>query len=135
MKCPFCDHTESYVVDTRPNDEHQFIRRRRVCEACNKRFTTFEKVQLRKLMILKRSGVKKLFERQKIEKAITTALHKRNKTDNQVNELINRVILEIENYNLREISTRKIGDIIMRELADFDEVAYDFAMFVSKLKK
>jgi transcriptional repressor NrdR len=100
-------------------------------------------------MILKRSGVKKLFERQKIEKAITTALHKRNKTDNQVNELINRVILEIENSNLREISTRKIGDIIMRELADFDEVAYirfasvykdfnkasDFAVFAGKLKK
>jgi transcriptional repressor NrdR len=149
MKCPFCDHCDSYVVDSRANEEHKIIRRRRVCEACNKRFTTFEKVQFRELMVIKRSGVKKLFERQKIEKAITTALHKRNITDKQINELVSRIILEIENSNLHEISTRKIGDIIMKELAEIDQVAYirfasvykdfstahDFATFISKLKK
>ena len=149
MKCPFCDHCDSYVVDSRANEEHKIIRRRRVCEACNKRFTTFEKVQFRELMVIKRSGVKKLFERQKIEKAITTALHKRNITDKQINELVDRIVLEIENSNLREISTRKIGDIIMKELAAVDQVAYirfasvykdfstahDFATFISKLKK
>jgi transcriptional repressor NrdR len=149
MKCPFCEHPDSYVVDSRANEEHKIIRRRRVCEACNKRFTTFEKIQFRELTVIKRSGVKKLFERQKIEKAITTALHKRNITDKQINELVSRIVLEIENSNLREISTRKIGDIIMKELAEIDQVAYirfasvykdfstahDFSVFAGKLKK
>lgn len=149
MKCPFCEHSDSYVIDSRNNEDRKIIRRRRECEACNKRFTTFEKIQFRELTVIKRSGVKKLFERQKIEKAITTALHKRNITDKQINELVSRIVLEIENSNLREISTRKIGDIIMKELAAVDQVAYirfasvykdfstahDFATFISKLKK
>ena len=149
MKCPFCEHPDSYVIDSRNNEDRKIIRRRRECEACNKRFTTFEKIQFRELTVIKRSGVKKLFERQKIEKAITTALHKRNITDKQINELVSRIVLEIENSNLREISTRKIGDIIMNELAAIDQVAYirfasvykdfstahDFAVFIGKLKK
>ena len=149
MKCPFCGHHDSYVVDTRSNDDGKIIRRRRVCKACNKRVTTFEKMQLRELIVIKRSGTRKLFERQKIEKAITTALHKRNITDKQINELVSQIVSEIENINLRAISTRKIGDIIMRELAKFDEVAYirfasvykefssidDFAVFIGKLKR
>lgn len=149
MKCPFCDHTESYVMDTRSNDERQIVRRRRVCEACKKRFTTFEKIQFRELMVIKRSGAKKPFDRQKIEKAVTTALHKRNITDKQINEFVDQIVLEIENNNLREISTRKIGDIIMKELAAIDEVAYirfasvykdfssahDFASFLKKIPK
>ena len=124
MQCPFCKHLNSYVVDSKSNDDGKIVRRRRACEACNKRFNTFEKIQVRHLVVIKRSGKKEPYERQKIEKAIIIALHKRNKTDKQINELVSQIVSEIESGNYQEISSRKIGDIIMKELAEFDEVAY-----------
>jgi transcriptional repressor NrdR len=148
MKCPFCSAADTIVKDSRTTQDGFVTRRRRNCPACGRKFTTFERIELRKLLVVKRSGVKKLFDRNKVQKSIATAVRKRNISEDTINEITGRIALELESQNTHEISTRKIGELIMQELAKIDHVAYvrfasvykdfssaqDFAKFVSKIK-
>ena len=148
MKCPFCEATNTSVKDSRDTDESRVIRRRRHCNECNGRFTTFERIQLRELVVVKRTGAKRPFDRTKILKAISTALRKRNVTDDDIEKLTDNIVLELESSATREIKSRTIGKLIMQELAKIDPVAYirfasvykdfsdaqDFAKFISKIK-
>ena len=148
MKCPFCEATNTSVKDSRDTDESRVIRRRRHCNQCNGRFTTFERIQVRELVVLKKTGAKRPFDRTKILKAIATALRKRNFTDDDIEKLTDNIVLELESSATREIKSRTIGKLIMQELAKIDPVAYirfasvykdfsdaqDFAKFISKIK-
>lgn len=149
MQCPFCSTEDTNVKDSRTTDEGKVVRRRRQCEKCGGRFTTFERLQIRELAIVKRSGSKRPFDRNKVRKSIATAMRKRNFDDKQIEEITDRIVLEIESSSSREIPSRKIGNLIMQELAKIDEVAYirfasvykdfanaqDFAKFISKIKE
>src|ERR1044071_6831437 len=148
MNCPFCHKAGTYVKDSRETENGVVIRRRRYCSNCRGRFTTFERIQLRELFVIKRTGVKKPFNRDKVQNSITTAVRKRNISSDKINEITNQIVLELESSNNREVPTRKIGEMIMQELAKIDHVAYirfasvyrdftspgDFAKFVSKIK-
>lgn len=148
MRCPFCLQPDTFVKDSREADHGSIIRRRRYCKVCSGRFTTFERIQLRALLVVKRSGTTKAFDRDKIHKSISTAVRKRHISEDVINQTINKIVSEIENNNSREMSTRKIGELIMQELAKIDLVAYirfasvykefssaqDFAKFINKIK-
>lgn len=149
MKCPFCHTTQTVVKDSRETDEGKVIRRRRSCLNCKGRFTTFERLQLRELIIIKRSGVKRPFDRAKIVKSIATAVRKRNFTQEEIEKIANRITLEIESSSSKEVQSHMIGKLIMQELAKIDPVAYirfasvykdfstaqDFAKFIGKIKE
>lgn len=149
MKCPFCQADDTKVQDSRETEEGKITRRRRQCSKCMGRFTTFEKIQLRQLMVIKRSGLKRPFDQSKISKSIATALRKRNHNENKVEELTKKITLELETSNLKEVPSRTIGKMIMQELAKIDHVAYirfasvykdftnaqDFARFISQIKE
>lgn len=148
MRCPYCQSTDTSVKDSRDTDEGRVIRRRRLCSSCHGRFTTFERIQIRELVVVKRTGVRRPFDRSKILKSIATALRKRNITDEQVEKLADKIVLELESSSKKEINSRMIGKLIMQELAKIDPVAYirfasvykdfstaqDFAKFISKIK-
>lgn len=148
MKCPFCEAKNTSVKDSRETDESRVIRRRRHCSKCNGRFTTFERIQFRELVVIKRTGSKRPFDRTKILKSIATALRKRNFTDEDIEKLSDRIVLELESSTTKEIKSKAIGKLIMQELAKIDPVAYirfasvykdfsnaqDFAKFISKIK-
>lgn len=148
MKCPFCEAKNTSVKDSRETDESRVIRRRRHCGKCNGRFTTFERIQFRELVVIKRTGAKRPFDRTKILKSIATALRKRNFTDEDIEKLSDRIVLELESSTTKEIKSKAIGKLIMQELAKIDPVAYirfasvykdfsnaqDFAKFISKIK-
>ncbi len=148
MKCPFCQSENVSVKDSRDTHEGKVVRRRRQCSNCNGRFTTFERIQIRELTVIKRTGVKRPFDRSKILKAIATALRKRNVTDEEVEKLTNEIVVELESSSSKEINSRAIGKLIMQKLAKIDPVAYirfasvykdfataqDFAKFISKIK-
>ncbi len=148
MKCPFCESKNTSVKDSRETDESRVIRRRRHCSNCNGRFTTFERIQFRELVVIKRTGAKRPFDRTKILKSIATALRKRNFTNEDIEKLSDRIVLELESSTTKEIKSRAIGKLIMQELAKIDPVAYirfasvykdfsnaqDFAKFISKIK-
>lgn len=149
MKCPFCAAENTSVKDSRESDEGKVVRRRRCCDSCKGKFTTFEKTQIRELIVIKRTGAKKPFDRHKIHNSIVTALRKRNFSIDQIEEISNKVIVELQNGDEKEISTRKIGNLIMQELAKIDLVAYirfasvykdfssiqDFVKFINNIKK
>ena len=136
------------VKDSRETDESRVTRRRRYCNNWNGRFTTFERIQFRELIVIKRTGSKRPFDRSKILKSITTALRKRNFTDENIEKLADRISLELESSTTKEIKSTTIGKLIMQELAKIDPVAYirfasvykdftnaqDFAKFISKIK-
>ena len=148
MQCPFCKSVDISVKDSRNTDENRVIRRRRYCGNCSGRFTTFERIQTRELVVVKRTGSKRPFDRTKIVKSIATALRKRNFTDQQVDKFTDKIVVELESSSSREINSRMIGKLIMQELAKIDQVAYirfasvykdfataqDFAKFISKIK-
>lgn len=148
MKCPFCQSADISVKDSRDTDENRIIRRRRYCGNCGGRFTTFERIQIRELVVIKRTGSKRPFDRTKIFKSIETALRKRNFTDQQVDKFTDKIVVELESSSSREINSRMIGKLIMQELAKIDQVAYirfasvykdfatvqDFAKFIGKIK-
>ena len=148
MKCPFCNKENNSVKDSRLTEENKTIRRRRQCTDCKGRFTTFERVQLRELIVVKKTGAKKPLDRNKIDKSISMALRKRNVSDDKIQQLTSRIVFELENTYSREVHSRKIGELIMRELSTIDPVAYirfasvykdfstahDFAKFVSRIK-
>ena len=124
MKCPFCGHLDSQVKDSRPSDDGAAIRRRRSCPNCQGRFTTFERVQLRELMILKRNGRRTPFDRDKLERALGIALRKRPVQPEQIEQLVSRIVRQLETLGETEIPSSTVGDFIMKALKGVDEVAY-----------
>ncbi len=124
MRCPYCGSPDSQVKDSRPTDDNTSIRRRRVCPDCGGRFTTFERVQLRELTVLKRSGKRIPFEREKLERSIAIALRKREVDADRVERMINGVVRQLENMGEGEITTQQIGELAMEGLKGLDPIAY-----------
>ena len=124
MKCPFCGHADTQVKDSRPSDDSAAIRRRRSCPQCNGRFTTFERVQLRELMILKRNGRRTPFDRDKLERSLGIALRKRPVQPEQIEQMVSRIVRQLESLGETEIHSSTVGDFIMKALKAVDEVAY-----------
>ena len=124
MKCPFCGNADTQVKDSRPSDDGAAIRRRRSCPQCSGRFTTFERVQLRELMILKRNGRRTPFDRDKLERSLGIALRKRPVQPEQVEQMVSRIVRQLESLGETEIHSSTVGDFIMKALKAVDEVAY-----------
>ena len=124
MKCPFCGHENTRVIDSRPAEENNSIRRRRVCDECSKRFTTYEKVETIPLIIIKKDNNRETYDRSKIEAGVLRACHKRPISANQINQLIDEVETEIFNMEEKEISSTVIGELVMNKLKDLEAVAY-----------
>jgi transcriptional repressor NrdR len=124
MKCPFCGHPDTQVKDSRPSDDGLTIRRRRYCPECNSRFTTFERVQLRELTVLKKNGERRIFDRDKLSRSIHLALRKRPVAPEQIEQVVTRIAQKLESLGENEIPTAMIGKFVMEELKKADTVAY-----------
>ncbi len=124
MKCPFCGHENTRVIDSRPAEENNSIRRRRVCDECGKRFTTYEKIETIPLIVIKKDQNRETYDRAKIEAGVLRACHKRPISANQITQLVDDVETEIFNLEEKEIPSDVIGEIIMRKLKNLDAVAY-----------
>lgn len=124
MKCPFCGHESTRVIDSRPADENNSIRRRRVCDECAKRFTTYEKVETIPLIVIKKDNNRETYDRSKIEAGVLRACHKRPISAHQINQLVDEVETEIFNREEKEISSSEIGELVMDKLKDLEAVAY-----------
>ena len=124
MKCPFCASADTQVKDSRPSDDNGAIRRRRSCPSCGGRFTTFERVQLRELMVLKSSGRRVPFDREKLERSLSIALRKRPVDPERVERMVSGIVRQLESLGETEIATSTIGEMIMKALRNVDEVAY-----------
>ena len=146
MRCPFCGHAESQVKDSRPSEDGAAIRRRRLCPECGGRFTTFERVQLRELTILKRSGRRTPFERDKLARSISIAIRKRPIDPDRVERMISSIVRQLESMGETELPSSAVGELVMQQLKALDDVAYvryasvyrdfretqDFAQFLSE---
>ena len=146
MKCPFCNQDNTRVVDSRPADDNTAIRRRRMCDACGKRFTTYEKVETIPLIVIKKDQNREQFDRTKIEAGVLRACHKRPVSAEQIHRLVDDVETEVFNLEEREIPSSVIGEIVMDKLKDLEAVAYvrfasvyrefkDVSTFMDELKK
>ena len=146
MKCPFCNQDNTRVVDSRPADDNTAIRRRRMCDACGKRFTTYEKVETIPLIVIKKDQNREQFDRSKIEAGVLRACHKRPVSAEQIPRLVDDVETEVFNLEEREIPSSVIGEIVMDKLKDLEAVAYvrfasvyrefkDVNTFMDELKK
>ena len=124
MRCPFCGHAESQVKDSRPSEDSAAIRRRRMCPECEGRFTTFERVQLRELTILKRSGRRTPFERDKLARSIAIATRKRPVEPERIERMISAIVRQLESMGETELSSSVIGELVMKQLKALDDVAY-----------
>ena len=124
MKCPFCQHPDTQVVDTRLSEEHNSIRRRRRCQSCDKRFSTIEAVEMRMPLIIKRSGEKVMFDPAKLYTSLNRALHKRPIDSETVEDTVAAIESRLYHLGVKEISSQSIGEMILAELANIDEVAY-----------
>ena len=124
MRCPSCNSLDTQVKDSRPTEDSSVIRRRRVCIACNFRFTTFERVQLRELTVIKRNGRRVPFDRDKLARSVEIALRKRNVDPNLVEQTISKIVRELESLGENEVTTETIGETVMAHLRDLDDVAY-----------
>jgi transcriptional repressor NrdR len=124
MKCPFCGHADTQVKDSRPSEDGMTIRRRRFCPECNSRFTTFERVQLRELTVLKKNGERRIFDRDKLMRSVQLALRKRPVEPEQVEQLVTRIVQKLEAQGESELPSATIGEIVMEELKSVDSVAY-----------
>ena len=124
MKCPFCNQDNTRVVDSRPADDNTAIRRRRMCDACGKRFTTYEKVETIPLIVIKKDQNREQFDRSKIEAGVLRACHKRPVSAEQIHRLVDDVETEVFNLEEREIPSSVIGEIVMDKLKDLEAVAY-----------
>ena len=124
MRCPFCGHAESQVKDSRPSEDGAAIRRRRMCPECGGRFTTFERVQLRELIILKRSGRRSPFDRDKLVRSITLAMQKRPVDPERVERMINGIVRQLESMGETELPSSTVGEMVMKALKSLDDVAY-----------
>ncbi len=146
MKCPFCSSENTRVIDSRPADDNNSIRRRRMCDECGKRFTTYEKVETIPLIVIKKDNNREQYDRAKIEAGVLRACHKRPISANDINKLIDEVETEIFAREEKEIASDEIGAIVMDKIKDLDDVAYvrfasvyrefkDVNTFMSELKK
>ena len=124
MRCPFCGHDETQVKDSRPSEDGAAIRRRRLCPQCEGRFTTFERVQLRELTILKRSGRRAPFDRDKLARSLSVALRKRPVEPERVERMISTITRQLESMGETELPSSTIGELIMKHLKQLDDVAY-----------
>lgn len=124
MRCPFCGHEETQVKDSRPTEDNTAIRRRRFCPGCGARFTTFERVQLRELTILKRSGKRTPFDREKLERSVGIALRKRPVEPERVERMVSQIVRQLESMGETEIPSSVVGELVMKALKSVDEVAY-----------
>lgn len=124
MRCPYCGSLDTQVKDSRPTEDHSAIRRRRVCPDCGGRFTTFERVQLRELVVVKRSGRKTPFDRDKLARSIEVALRKRPVEAERVERLINGVVRQLESQGEGEVTSEEIGSLVMDALKSLDDIAY-----------
>lgn len=148
MRCPFCGNDDTQVKDSRPTDDGSAIRRRRFCPACGARFTTFERVQLRELYVVKASGQKEPFDREKLLRSMRISLRKRPVDADRVDRVVNSIVRQLESSGETEIPSTQIGEMVMNQLAGIDKVAYiryasvyrdfreatDFNDFVEKLR-
>ena len=146
MKCPFCSHENTRVIDSRPADENNSIRRRRVCDECGKRFTTYEKVETIPLIVIKKDNNRETYDRSKIEAGVLRACHKRPISAAQINQLIDSVETAVFNREEKEIASGIMGELVMNKLKDLDTVAYvrfasvyrefkDINTFIDELEK
>lgn len=124
MKCPFCGHENTRVIDSRPAEDNSSIRRRRVCDEYDKRFTTYEKVETIPLIVIKKDNNRETYDRAKIEAGVLRACHKRPISANQINQLVDEVETEIFNREEKEIPSQVIGELVMNKLKDLEAVAY-----------
>ena len=124
MRCPFCAHEDSQVKDSRPSEDGAAIRRRRQCEACGARFTTFERVQLRELTVIKRNGRRLPFDRDKLARSVEIALRKRNVEPERIEQTVSKIVQELESLGESEVTSETIGESVMAHLRDLDDVAY-----------
>jgi transcriptional repressor NrdR len=124
MRCPHCGALDTQVRDSRPSDDHAAIRRRRSCAECGCRFTTFERVQLRELTLVKRSGRRVPFDREKLTRSIEIAVRKRPVGEDRIEKLVNSIVRSLENRNDAEISSQDVGSLVMEGLKSIDGVAY-----------
>jgi transcriptional repressor NrdR len=124
MRCPFCGHLESQVKDSRPSEDGAAIRRRRLCPECGGRFTTFERVQLRELTILKRSGRRTPFERDKLARSIAIATRKRPVDPERIERMISSIVRQLESMGETELPSSAVGELVMKQLKALDDVAY-----------
>lgn len=146
MKCPYCDYYESKVIDSRPTDEGQAIRRRRECIKCSKRFTTYEKIEDIPLVVIKKDGNRQAYNRNKLLNGIIRACEKRPVSMKRIEEIVDEIEKTLFNSMEREITTQLIGEMVMNKLKNTDEVAYvrfasvyrqfkDINTFMDELKK
>lgn len=146
MKCPFCNHDNTRVVDSRPVDDNTAIRRRRMCDECGKRFTSYEKVETIPLIVIKKDMNREQYDRSKLEGGVLRACHKRPISAEQIEKMVDSIEQEIYNRGDREIPSQKIGEMVMDRLKDVDAVAYvrfasvyrefkDVSTFMDELKK
>ena len=124
MRCPFCGNVDTQVKDSRPAEDHVAIRRRRFCPACAGRFTTYERVQLRDLVVIKKNGKREAFDRDKLERSIRIALQKRPVEPERVDQMISGIVRRLESMGETDIASDVIGEIVMKTLANIDNVAY-----------
>lgn len=146
MKCPFCGKDNTRVIDSRPADDNSSIRRRRQCDSCSKRYTTYEKVESIPLVVIKKDNNREPYDRTKIEAGVFRSCHKRPISVDQINALVDEVETAIFNLEEKEIPSSQIGEILMDKLKDLDPVAYvrfasvyrefkDVNTFMNELKK
>jgi transcriptional repressor NrdR len=146
MKCPFCNHENTRVIDSRPAEENNSIRRRRICDECGKRFTTYEKIETIPLIIIKKDNNREAYDRSKIEAGVLRACHKRPVSASQITKLVDEVENDVFSKADKEIPSEVVGELVMNKLKDLDAVAYvrfasvyrefkDVNTFMDELKK
>ena len=124
MRCPFCSNEDTQVKDSRPTEDNTSIRRRRICDQCGSRFTTFERIQLRDLIVVKSKGQKENFDRDKMFRSLSLALRKRSVDNEKIEKIVNAIVRKLENSGETEIKSNIIGQYIMEALMHLDQVAY-----------
>ena len=124
MRCPFCSNEDTQVKDSRPTEDNTSIRRRRICDQCGSRFTTFERIQLRDLVVVKNKGQKENFDRDKMFRSLSLALRKRKVDSEKIEKIVNAIVRKLENSGETEIKSKIIGQLIMEALMHLDQVAY-----------
>lgn len=124
MRCPYCTNHDTQVKDSRPTEDGSSIRRRRICSGCGGRFTTFERVQLRELTVLKKSGKRVPLDRDKLTRSVSTAIRKRDLAPDKVEQMISGIVRQLESQTEGDITSDQIGKLVMEGLKQVDEVAY-----------
>ena len=146
MKCPFCNFADTKVIDSRAQDDNSVIRRRRVCEKCGKRFTTYERVDMIPITVIKRDGTREIFDKAKLQNGIMKSCNKRPVTAQQIQKLVDDIENTLAGSGEREVESKQLGNMVIERLKDLDEVAYvrfasvyrqfkDIISFIDELEK